>query len=161
MGKQRRMQSDNVCWVWFGLGCQGCQPLHGRSACLLCANKQSTTWLGRTLKITSSWFSGTQLVIAARGWSRACGGRTHSALCAFCGAYFQAQRNFIDNPKCCCSFNVCVCGALTFRALLTYFNSKSNTCQASLKSGRARAGAGSEQVPPPTMAAVDGLIKFD
>lgn len=111
MGKQRRMQSDNVCWVWFGLGCQGCQPLHGRSACLLCANKQSTTWLGRTLKITSSWFSGTQLVIAARGWRRGGGGRTHSALCAFCGAYFQAQRNFIDNPKCCCSFNVCVCAS--------------------------------------------------
>lgn len=80
--------------------------------CLLCANKQSTTWLGRTLKITSSWFSGTQLVIAARGWSRAGGGRTHSALCAFCGAYFQAQRNFIDNPKCCCSFNVCVCASV-------------------------------------------------
>lgn len=66
-------------------------------------------------------------------------GRTHSALCAFCGAYFQAQRNFIDNPKCCCTFKVCVCVcvcasvcvvyAFTFRALLTYFNSKSNTCQ--------------------------------
>lgn len=141
MGKQRRMQSDNVCWVWFGLGCQGCQPLHGRSACLLCANKQSTTWLGRTLKITSSWFSGTQLVIAARGCRRVGGGRTHSALCAFCGAYFQAQRNFIDNPKCCCSFNVCVrvcecVWCVHSRFVHCSHISTANQTHASLKSGR-------------------------